>query len=420
MSGRLYIWATLFASLGWHGGEGQTLSLDSVFNSIERNHPDLKMYDARVRAFDTYASGARALDPPQLGAGLFMTPYNTRMWKADAMTANPGMGSFMLSAQQMFMNPRKRSANAGYMSSMSRVEKEMKNQSRNEMYSMAKMAYYEWIVLKKKLRVIAESESLLTYLIKSTEIRYAYGMDKLTAYYKSKAMLGDMQNMRVMTLTEIEQQRIRLNTLMNRNKVTPFNIDTAFQIKDYDSFLIDTNQLIANRSDYKAVSENIGVLSSKQIYERSRGQPDFGIKYDHMVGFGTQPQQFSVMAMISIPIAPWSAKMYRSTVRGLDFEMEALKKNRQAILNESAGVLSSLQQEIKNKKQQLSLYENTILSAMQKNYQTNLLAYEQNTEELFMVLDAWQNLKISQIAYLDLLRDLLLLQVEFEKQLQIK
>jgi hypothetical protein len=37
-----------------------------------------------------------------------------------------------------------------------------------------------------------------------------------------------------------------------------------------------------------------------------------------------------------------------------------------------------------------------------------------------MVLDAWANLKVAQTGYLDLVRDVLLLQVEYEKQLELK
>lgn len=398
----------------------QTLTLDSVFKLIVKQQPELKVYDAQIKAYETYASGARSLDPPQVGAGLFMTPYNPMMWKADPMTGNPGMGSFMVSAQQMFMNPKKLNANAGYMNSMAQVDKEMKGVMQNDLFSMAKMNYYEWQVLKKKLNVLTASEELLSYLVKSTEIRYSYGMDKLNGYYKAKAMLGDMQNMKLMTELEIKQMRINLNTLMNRNKDIIFDIDTTVLIKDFEKTPVDTAQISSQRSDYKVYSQNINLLKSKQLYERSKRLPDFGIKYDHMLAFGTQPQQFSLMAMVTIPIVPWSSKMYRSSVAGLNYEMEAYKNRQQVIVNQTAGELQKIQEEIRNKKAQLALYENTILSSMKKNYQTSLLAYEQNTEELFMVLDAWANLKTSQLGYLDLLKDLLLLQVQYEKQLEIK
>lgn len=410
----------LLALLLKHTAVSQTLTLDSVLKIIVKQQPELKVYDAQIKAYETYASGARSLDPPQIGAGLFMTPYNPMMWKADPMTGNPGMGSFMLSAQQMFMNPKKLNANASYMNSMAKVEREMKAAMQNDLFSMAKMNYYEWQVLKKKLKVLTESEELLSYLVKSTEIRYSYGMDKLNGYYKAKAMQGDIQNMKLMTELEIKQMRINLNTLMNRNPDIPFDIDTTLSVKNYEMSSVDTTQISSQRSDYKMYSQNINLLKSKQLYERSKRLPDFGIKYDHMLAFGTQPQQFSLMAMLTVPIVPWSSKMYKSSVAGLNYEMEVYKNRQQVILNQTAGELQKIQEELRNKKVQLALFERTILSSMKKNYETSLLAYEQNTEELFMVLDAWVNLKTTQLGYLDLVKDLLLLQVKYEKQLEIK
>lgn len=398
----------------------QVLTIDSILNAIEKNNPEFKMYDAQINAYNAYAKGAKSLDPPQVGAGFFMTPYNTHMWKPDAMTNNEGMGSFMISAQQMFMNPKKLNANSDYMKSMSGVESEMKNATRNEMFSMAKMSYYEWMIEKKKLKVLTQSDALLNYLIKSTELRYNYGMDKLNAYYKAKGMLGDIQTMKVMAEQEIKQKMIELNTLMNRDKTYVFDIDSIYLIKDYETVVTDTSLIRSNRSDVKVITQNINVLRSKQLYERSKRLPDFGVKYDHMLAFGTQPQQFSLMAMVTIPIAPWSSKMYKSTVEGLNYDMEALKNQQQSLMNQVKGNVENLKVQIKSKKQQVEIYENVIIPSMKKNYETTLLAYEQNTEELFMVLDAWQNLKLMQLSYLDQIMELVTLQTKYENQLEIK
>lgn len=398
----------------------QILNIDSILTVIEKNHPELKMYDAQIKAYNTYATGAKSLDPPQIGAGFFMTPYNIQMWKPDGMTGNNGMGSFMLSAQQMFSNPKKLNANAIYMQGMSNVEREMKNAMRNELFSMAKMSYYEWQVMKMKIEIINASEDLLSYIIKSTEIRYTYGMDKLNAYYKAKAMLGEMQQMRIMTESEISQKRIELNTLMIKNKDLDFDIDTMFLFKKYETEIDDSSTIITNRSDYKALSQNVNLLKSKQAYEYSKRLPDFGVKYDHMFAFGTQPQQFSLMAMMTIPIAPWSSKMYKSSVEALNYDIEAVNNRQQALINNTSGYIRNIQSQIKNKKLQMALYEKTIIPSLRKNYQATLLAYEQNTEELFMALDAWQNYKVGQLGYIDLINDLLQLQVQYEKQLEIR
>ena len=399
--------------------KAQILTIDSILKIIEINNPELQMYDAQIKALDAYATGAYSFDPPRVGVGFFMTPYNPEMWTQDVMNNQQGMGNFMISAEQMFTNPAKLKANSDYMSNMSGAEFEMKNFARYELFSMAKMSYYEWVILKKKIRVINESESLLNYLIKSTELRYTYGMDKLNAYYKAKGMLGDIQLMEIMIDQEISQKRNELNTLLNRSVNTLFEVDSTYSIESYEKIMIDTSIISNNRSDYKVISKNIEVLRSKQIFEYSKRLPDFGIKFDHMVPFGTDPQQFSLMAMVSIPIVPWSSKMYKSSVLGLNFEIDALKAQQQILLNEVSGNMQNLKIMLQSKKQQLELYENNIMPAMKKNYELSLLAYEQNTEELFMVLDAWQNYKLIQLSYYDQLMELLALQIEYEKQLQL-
>lgn len=400
--------------------EAQIVSLDSILNTINLNNSELKVYDAQISAYNEYAKGAKSLDPPQVGAGFFMTPYNPMMWKADEMNDNNGMGSFMISAQQMFMNPNKLNANASYMKSMLGVDSAMQKSMRNEMFSMAKMNYYEWMVMKKKLIVLNESEELLNYLIKSTELKYTYGMDKLNSYYKAKAMLGEMQTMKVMVMQDIKQKMSVLNTLMNRNQNIVFDIDTTYILKNYELEEIDSTLIVKSRSDYVILSQNINVLKTKQNYEYSKRFPDFGIKYDHMIAFGKQPQQFSLMAMVTIPIAPRSSKMYKSTVAGLGYEIEATKEKQRSFINQIEGNIENIKIQIKSKKQQIDLSEKIIIPSMNKNYETELLAYEQNTEMLFMVLDAWQNLKVAQLGYLDQLLELLSLQIQYEKQLEIK
>lgn len=397
----------------------QVMPLDSVLATIERAHPELRMFDAQVKAYETYATGARALDPPRLGAGFFMTPYNAGLWKPDGM-GDPGMGSFMISAEQMFANGRKRSTNAVYMESMGRVEAEMRNATRNELFAMARRAYYEWLVMEKERLVLAQSEALLEYLVRTAEIRYTYGMDRLNAYYKAKAMLGDVQGMQLMNALDIDRMRIMLNTVMARDKNLPLTVDTSFAPPGPHIAAIDSATIAERRSDLHAIDRNIELLRARQDLQRAVLRPDFGLKYDHMVGFGTQPQQFSLMGMVSIPIAPWSRKMADASIAGLDPEMQALRESRNALINTALGELERLRAEMSSKQQQLDLYDRMILPAMESNYQTALLAYEQNTEELFMVLDAWLNLRTAQIARLELLKDLYLLYASYDEQLEVR
>lgn len=406
----------------------QVMRLDTVLIAIENNNPELKMYDAQASAYNSYAKGAKAWEAPQVGAGFFMTPYNPSMWKADNSgggmngmnNSSNGMGSFMIQGQQMIPNPAKQNANQQYMQSMSAVEQANKSYARNELLSKAKMTYYEWVILKKKLYVLDEQEKLMNYVIKATEIRYPYEQEKLNSIYKAKASLGEIQNMKLMFQSEINWKRVYLNQLMNRDKEIIFEVDTALQIKNYEALAVDTTTLTANRSDIAAIDKNILVARYKQKYEQSKLKPDFGIQYAHMFSFGNNPNLFTLMGMVSIPIAPWSSKMYKSTSLGLNYEIQGYQRQREAIVNEASGMVESLKWRIKNQKQQIEIYNKTILPSLEKNYKTSLLAYEQNTEDLFVVIDALQALQMSKMELLNKTQELLILQAEYEKTIEQK
>ena len=130
--------------------------------------------------------------------------------------------------------------------------------------------------------------------------------------------------------------------------------------------------------------------------------------------------QFSLMGMVRLPLARWSSRMNKANIESLKWKADALQSQKLMMLSEYSGMAYSMRNEIALKTKQLKLYEENIIPALKNNYKTMQLEYEQNTEELFMALDAWQNLKVSQLGYLDLLNDLLQLQVQYEKQLEIK
>lgn len=397
----------------------QQMTLREVQVLIDANHPSLKAYDYRVKALNRYADGAGALDPPRIGAGLFMAPYYTSLWKSGTDGAG-GMGSFMVSAEQMITNPSKLSANRDYMRSMASEEASMRGAVRNDLYGVAGSYYVDWQIVKRKLPVIRESEELLRYLLKSIEIRYRYGLDKLNSYYKAQAMQSEIQSEIVMNEGQILRDRAALNTLMNRNKHEVFDIDTAFTIKSYESVRIDSSEVVSRRSDYKVLTERMNILSRKKHLEQTKQLPDLGVRYDHMFAFGAQPQQFTLMLMMTLPFAPWSASAYDANASAIDEEINELGSRRDALVNDVSGNAVQLRVALEIRIQQLKMYDASIIPSMRKNYETTFIAYEQNTGDLFVVLDALQNLKLSQIARLEILQQILQLQVEYETQMQLE
>ena len=395
----------------------QTLSLDAVLTNIRTNNPQLKMYDADIKSMDAAAKGAKSWMAPQVETGFFMTPYNTKMWKASEMS--PGMGSYMVGVTQMIPNARKLKSDFNYMNAMSSVEKENKEYTINQLKALAKTNYYQWLVLNKKIKIADDNLLLLGYMIKSIEIRYQYNMDKLPTYYKAKSQYGALESMIVMLQNDISQKRIMLNTLMARDKNTSFEIDETYKLNDFDAIKADTISLSQNRSDVKAIEKTMVLNQLKIETEKAKLLPEFGVKYDHMFAFGEQPKQFTLMGMITIPM-PWSTKMNEANINSFKIKNEGLNWQKQMILNEAAGMISGMNTELINLKKQYDIAEKNIIPALKRNYDTAILSWQNNTGDLFVVLDAWEALNMAQIDLLDKLQNILSTQVEIEKQLEIK
>jgi outer membrane protein, heavy metal efflux system len=176
----------------------------------------------------------------------------------------------------------------------------------------------------------------------------------------------------------------------------------------------------SNRSDIQAIDKNIQLNYLKQQVEKESLRPQFGIQFGHMFGFGGLPEQFNLMAMVKIPFAKWSSRESKANIESLKWKTVSLENQKQSMANEYSGMAYGMQQNIIAMKKELQLYENNILPAIRKNYQSMLLGYEQNTEELFSLFDAWETLNSTQLEYLDQLQQLLAMQVELEKILEIK
>lgn len=396
----------------------KTLTMQEIQTAIEKNHPTLKMLDAQARSMNEAAKGAYSWMPPELGAGFYQIPYNPSMWKS--MNGRPGMGAVMISAQQIFPNKKRQNAEYEFMNSQSTAVIQNKDVTINELLFTARENYYAWIVLEKKLKVLKENDKLLKFMMQSAEIRYKNGLGKISAYYKAKAALANVENQTLMLESEITQKKIRINTVMNLNARQELFLDTNFVWYDFNNTMLDSAYLMNQRSDIKVIDRSIEINNLERKAELAKLNPEFGIQFSHMTGWAKQPLMFTVMGMVKIPLTKWSSRMNKAKAESLVWENEALKNQQQMIMNEASGMANSSYTELQLKKKQMLLYEQQIIPALRKNFQTMQLGYEQNTEELFVLFDAWEALNMTQIDYLDQLQQALQKQAELMKIMEIK
>lgn len=403
------IWLGLIA---W--ANAQVISLDSVLLLIDKQNPMLQEYDNKVKALNTYAEGAKSWMAPMVGAGTFMTPYPGQMIMEEG-----DKGALMFSVEQEIPNPAKLNANKNYLASRAAVEQQGRSFQFNTLRAEAKTYYYQWLVAEEKMLILKENERIMDLMLRLSRIRYPYNQGSLGNIYKAEGRLHEVQNMQLMTQGDIDEMQSRLRSLMNLAPDAQIMVDTATEIRyTPDQIIYDTAALSDQRSDIKQIDRSIEVMKLNQQLQRFQAKPDFSIRFDHMQPLGNMPSQFTAMAMISIPIAPWSSRMYKSEVKGMQYDIEAMKKGREGMLIETRGMLAGMAAQLTKMQQQLENYRSKIIPSLRKNYQTLMLAYEENREQLPIVIDGWEALNMAQMDYLEKMQDYYNMIVSYEKELE--
>lgn len=411
-------WSLLFAA-----GSGTLFAqdtsvylLDRIFSRIDSVYPEILKYDSKIKSLQSQAEGSKAWMSPTASFGLNQFPYNPMMLGEEGPMNQAGL---MFSIEQMIPNSGRLRAKQKYLESAKLIEASNQEWTKNRLRLYAKYFYYQRVIAERKLKQVAENQELLELLIKTSEAKYPYSQSDLSSIFKGKAKLAELRNMEVMLQSMISESNIGLNTLMNRDSNTPFLTDTTVMIKPYKElqFVTDTNSII--RSDISSMQRSITSMQLNRDYMYSLRKPDFGVRVDHMQMFG-MPNQYSVMGMITIPIAPWSANMYKSEVRSMNFEIESMAREKQTMQLMAIQMVNEKISMLKYEMQQLENYEEEIIPMYSKNFEAGLLAYKQNTGSFFVLLDSWEMLLMKKMEYNDKLFKVLKLQAEYEYESEKK
>ncbi len=391
------------------------LPLDSILRAVQTRNPALRQYDYRAQAKNAAVAGANTWEAPKVSAGYWMTPYSQRPIKE--MNNGQGMGMQMVSVEQMLPNPAKQRAKREYLAGQAAVAQADQAASFNQLRAQARTLYYGRVILEKKLNVLDQSQALLDFLLKIAQARYPYNQTTLPSIYQVQARVAMHGNDHAQLYGQLNQATIGLNTLMARDPEAEFAVDTLLPAA-FGGPYPDTAALAARRSDVRSLDRALAVVRLSQNVEANRRRPDFGLRYDHMNGIGATPNQFTVMGMVTIPFAPWAAREYKANTAALGFEARAVQQQRAEVLNEAAGRISTLQSDLRVKREQVQNFETGILPALRKNYQVTLLAYQQNTAQLPAVVEALETWLATRLQYLDAQYDLMTLHVRYDQELE--
>lgn len=389
------------------------LSLDTIIQRVSRNNILLQSYELKAEGYRYSADAATAWMAPMVGVGTFMTPY-----PGQEIMDERDKGSMMLELEQQIPNPAKLKAKRQYIASLGNVERAGRAVTLNDFKAQTRRLYFNWLIARQRIAVFRESEKIMVTMKKIEELRYPYNQSQLSGVFKATAKIEENNNMIIMQQGLIAKSRAWLNSLMNEPVNNVFNIDSSYHPAFVAALSYDSISLASSRKDILKMDESIHSMQLNIKSMKREKAPDFKIRYDHMAPFGKMmPNAYSVMGIISIPIAPWSSRMYSSGIRSMQYNVQAMEKERTAMIRESQGMLYGMQYEIQSMQTRIDAMQQKIIPALQQTLDANFLNYQENKLTLSNVIDSWEALTMMQTSVLDEQLKLYEMIVEYEKQL---
>ena len=389
------------------------VTIEEVFARIDTAFPKLAYYDAANNSLEAQSAAVRSWMPPTISVSLDRFPYQPSMLE---VTGPENQAGIMISAQQMIPNPAKLDARQAAVEARYNINSSNAAWTKNQLHADAKIYYYRRCVAEKKLVLLSQNRSTLQLLIVTAQSGYKYNQNELAGIYRAKAQLASISNMELMLQSEIAECTIGLNTLMNRTPLAPLVLDTTVTMKNY-AYYATNDTAIAARSDIAAMNYTIQAMRAEQNSMSSERKPDFGIAISHSQMFGME-NQYSVMGMMTIPIAPWSSGMYTSRVKSMDFEIIAMQKETETMQLMAQQMATEKLIMFSYEQKLYTNYRDSVVPAFRAGYDAALIAYGQGTGSFFVVLDSWEMLLMKQLEMLDVLNAALQLQTEYEYEIE--
>ena len=409
-------------------GFSQVITLDTILNRIERNHPALKSFTEKINSANELVKGAKALPAPQAGLEFDDNSYRFRF----------NENVIRIGISQQFINGKSLKAKENYLKSLADLDVKDSEKLKNELFYQAKQKYFERYISDRKIGIITINIDLLKTMISISEKQLSISSNSdMSSIYRLKARLANTETELIHEQNEIKKTNVFLNYMMSEDLNESVSIDTTYPVKKYIGTPSLKDTVASRRSDVMKMNSEINSMKLNKELILLQSKPEFGFRFRNYLRFpketttsmnmGTptpsipaERNMFSVEGMVSIPIAPWYSKGYKAEARAMGFSILAKEDDRIAMINMATQTIKMLLVELNSEYLETENYSENVLPAYRKSLEVNLLSYRQNTNELNMVLLAWDDIQMAEQAYLVHLSTLLQLQAEYEKEMQIK
>lgn len=148
---------------------------------------------------------------------------------------------------------------------------------------------------------------------------------------------------------------------------------------------------------------------------RRANRPDFGIEFGHMEMFD-MGRRFSVMAMMTLPAAPWSRGMASAEVASMRREIAAMRAEREGKVLMARRMAAEALLMLDSERDQYARFQGEVAPAYRQGLDAATAAFTEGTGDLFRVLETWDRWLMARMQALDHWEKALALEAEYDRE----
>lgn len=256
--------------------------------------------------------------------------------------------------------------------------------------TMVKKAVVQLAYSQRILEIIERNKTLFDQIVESAQAKYTVGKNHLQDVLKAKVETSKINLLIIEQKRAMETQRARINILLNRDPEAALGRTPSIVLTYFDKSLADWLQTaLLGNPRYRTVQTAVEKSEAEIELSTRRLNPDYTVRFAY--GYRYDKVDFWT-AGVSFNLPFWRGSKQREKIA----ESEAGKRLNLTMLSVRQNELSLAIKEqliqIDNARDQLSVYEETLIPQTRLAMESSLSAYQVDKTDILNVLDTQKTL----------------------------
>lgn len=369
----------------------QKESLQDLIDIALQVSPELKMYEAKIRASENRIQQNTNLPDPMLSLGVMSLPVPSLSFNKEMMTGK------VVGLSQEFPFPGTLNAKENVNKKDVEIVKQEYIDKRNEIIKDLTQSYYELIYIRKEIELTEKSRQLMKQILDVVRSMYSVADASQQNVFRVELELTKMSEMIAALKSEETEQLSAINSLLLRSSSTELETDSLPQI----SFAqITIEELVSKAEANRPYLRGIQIAEEKEKLNQSVAEYDFypmfrlsaqyAFREDIQPDGMAQENMISLMLDISLPLNYGGkvSAMVEETKSMQEMFREQYSASVQMLKREFGMAVAKLN----SLKHRIELVEQGSLIQAKENFNSALASYQVGEIDFMNVIEAQNNL----------------------------